>query len=99
MYIVDGTAYAGEPTPIVRVKSIRPLDDYKLWVRFTTDEIKIFDFKPLLDSSVFQPLNDISLFNQVYVDYGVAVWNDGEIDISTEKLYEDGLSIKSEESA
>ena len=99
MYIIDDIAYAGEATPIIRVKSVRPLDDYKLWVRFSTDETKIFDFKPLLNTSIFQPLQDIAVFKQVYVDYGVTVWNDGKIDIAPEKLYEDGQPVKSEENA
>ena len=59
IYIIDDIAYAGEANPIIRVKSIRPLDDYKLQVRFSTDEIKIFDFKQLLDTPIFQPLKDI----------------------------------------
>ena len=35
MYIVDGIAYAGEPEQLIRVKSVRALDDYKLLLLFT----------------------------------------------------------------
>jgi hypothetical protein len=38
-------------------------------------------------------LKDKDLFNSVYVDYGVTVWNEGTIDIAPEFLYEHGVSI------
>jgi hypothetical protein len=92
MYIRDGIVYAGEPESVIKVSGIRPLDDYRLWVRFSTGETKIFDFKPLLDTPAFLPIKDKTAFSSVYIDYGVPVWNDGEIDISPETLYKDGIS-------
>ena len=71
MNVIDGIAYAGEPEPIIKVNEIRPMDNYKLWIRFNTGEAKAFDFKPLLDMTAFAPLKNIDLFNQVYIDYGV----------------------------
>lgn len=87
MYIVNGIAYAGERTPVIKISGIRPLDDYKLWIRFSTGEVKIFDFAPLLTQPAFAPLADHDLFCGVYIDYGVAVWADGEIDIAPQYLY------------
>lgn len=92
MYVKDGIAYAGEPEKAITVKSVRPLDDFKLWLRFSTDEIKVFDFTPLLDRPVFQPLKEKAVFAQAYIDYGVVVWNDGDIDIAPETLYEGGVA-------
>lgn len=99
MYVLNGIAYAGEPSPILRVIGVRPLADYKLWVRFNTGEAKVFDFKPLLDTPVFAPLKDEAVFKQVYIDYGMAVWQDGDIDIAPEKLYQDGVPVENVESA
>ena len=90
MYIIDGIAYAGEKLPEIKVAGVRPLDNYKLWLRFNTGEVKVFDFKPLLDEEAFAPLSDKDIFNGVYIDYGVTVWNDGDIDIAPETLYEYG---------
>lgn len=87
MYIKDGIAYAGEQKPLIKVSGVRPLDDYKLWLRFNNGETKIFDFKSELDFPAFSPLKDKSLFKAVYIDYGVTVWNDGDIDIAPEYLY------------
>lgn len=91
MYIVDDIAYAGEQKPAIRVSGIRPLEDFKLWLRFNTGEAKIFDFKPLLNHAAFLPLASKSVFDYVYIDYGVPVWCDGEIDIAPETLYEQGV--------
>jgi len=99
MYIINGIAYAGEQTVPVRVSGVRPLVDYRLWVRFNTGEAKVFDFTPLLDTPGFTPLRDEAAFKQVYIDYGATVWNDGEIDIAQERLYEDGVAVGSIASA
>ena len=68
---------------------------YKLWVRFNTGEAKIFDFKPMLDMPAFAALKNTELFNRVYIDYGVPVWNDGDIDIAPERIYRDGVPCDS----
>ena len=94
MYIRDGIAYAGERKPIVKVSGVRPLEDHRLWVRFNTGEAKVFDFKPLLNQPGFAPLTDIDTFKGVYIDYGVAVWCDGQIDIAPEALYAEGVTVE-----
>lgn len=91
MYIVDGIAYAGEPAPVIKVSGVRPMRDHKLWVRFSTGTAKIVDFTPLLKTLAFAPLADEEIFRSVYIDCGVTVWNDGEIDIAPEFLYEHGV--------
>ena len=93
MYIINGIAYACTPTPSIKVVGVQALGNHKLWIRFNTGETKIFDFKPLLNAPAFAPLTDEDLFKQVYIDYGVTVWQDGEIDIAPEKLYEDGQAV------
>lgn len=50
----------------------------------------MFDFKPLLEKPAYAALKDIDVFKGVYIDYGIPVWNDGDIDISPEYLYENG---------
>ncbi|NCC07760.1 MAG: DUF2442 domain-containing protein [Clostridia bacterium] len=96
MYIVDGIAYAGKAPEMLRVCGVRPIDDFKLWVRFNNGEAKVFDFKPLLGTPAFAPLADIAVFKNVYIDYGVPVWNNGDIDIAPETLYEKGEPDKGE---
>lgn len=90
MYIKNGIAYAGEPETPIKVSGVRPLEDYMLWVRFGNGEAKTFDFKKLLSTPAYAPLKDKNVFNSVYIDYGVTVWNDGDIDIAPEYLYKYG---------
>ena len=94
MYIINGIAYAGEQEPAIKVSGVRALDDYRLWIRFNSGETKIFDFKPLLNKPAFSPLKETDVFKGVYIDYGITVWNDGEIDIAPEYLYEHSKNIK-----
>ena len=53
----------------------------------------VFDFSKELNSPAFSPLKDKAIFNSVYIDYGVTVWNDGDIDIAPEYLYKNGVSV------
>ena len=57
----------------VRVESIGALDGWKLRLRFSTGEVKMFDFSPLLDAPCFRPLQDEKIFRSD----GVPVWLDG----------------------
>lgn len=91
MYVIDGIAYAGEPSPTLRVSGVRPLSGHRLWVRFNTGEAKVFDFSPLLSTPAFSPLADPQVFAGVYIDFDTAVWLNGEIDIAPETLYAHGV--------
>ena len=95
MYVIDGVAYAGERVPELTVSGVRPMDNGLLWVRFSTGETRIVDFKPLLSEPVFTQLADVAIFRDVYIDHGVTVWADGEIDIAPETLYEMSVSAES----
>lgn len=94
MYVINGIAYAGETTPVIKVSGVRPMNDFKLWVRFSTGEAKIFDCKSLFDTPAFASLSDKAVFDGVYIDYGVPVWNNGDIDISPEFLYAEGVEAE-----
>lgn len=101
MYIRNDIAYAGYETAVVpqpvKVCGVRPLDNYKLWLRFQNGETKIFDFDELLSCLAFVPLKNKRVFDSVYIDYGTVVWNDGEIDIAPEYLYDNGKPVGDEE--
>ena len=99
MYIKDGIAYAGEQKPVIKISGVRPMKDYILWVRFNTGEEKLYDFKPLLELAAYKALKDVTIFNNVYIDYGVTVWENGDIDIAPEELYENGVVVNNTEIA
>lgn len=92
MYIENGIVFAGEKRALLKVTGARPMEEYKLQVRFSTGEVKIYDMKPLLTTAAFSPLSDKSVFESVCIDCGVPVWNDGDIDIAPEELYQNGVT-------
>ena len=79
-----------------KVKSVFPLDDYKLLVQFCVGVTKVYDVKPLFEwKDVFKTLEENSLFYDVVVDvggYGVS-WNDN-VDLSCDELWENGQEFK-----
>ena len=93
MHVIDGVAYADEQDKPIIVVSVRAMKDYNLWIRFSTGETKVFDFTPLLEQGVFRAFKNKKVFKDVYVDYGVPVWCNGEIDIAPEHLYHQGVSV------
>jgi len=94
MYEKDGIVYADNPAPVLTIKQVRPLENYKLRVRFSTDEEKEIDISTLLNEPVFKPLQNINLFKSVYIDYGTVVWCNGTIDIAPDYLYNMNTSAK-----
>lgn len=95
MYIINGIAYAGEQTQPLKISGVRPMENHMLWVRFSNGEARVIDCKPLLREPAFAPLADEGVFRTVYIDYGITVWNEGEIDIAPEALYDMGVPAES----
>lgn len=87
MYIVDGIAYAGEPTEDMKVESARYMGGFVFLVTFSTGETRLFDVTSLFEYPVFQPLSDEQVAQAFAIDRGVLTWCDGEVDIAPEALY------------
>jgi len=88
MYIINGIAYAGEFKDNLTVTDIRILDDLIMIVTFSTGEHRLFDATCLLQYPAFSILQDEKIFRTAKVEYGVVVWNDGDIDLAPETMYE-----------
>ncbi|MDR3315040.1 MAG: DUF2442 domain-containing protein [Coriobacteriales bacterium] len=93
MYIKDDIAYAGESEPLLKVIGVKAMDDYRLWLRFSNHEERLFDMEPLLAYPAFSKLQDPDLFKGVYLDYGVPTWGEGTIDVAPETLYEQSVQV------
>ena len=75
------------------VKEVKPLEDYKLFLKFSNDENRIFDVIPLLEKPVYKPLKDKNLFNKVHIVYGYTIaWNN-ELDMCPDSLYIDSKPV------
>ncbi len=69
------------------VKSVKPLDGYKLLLTFENNEEKVFDVSPYLDLGKFSELKDVSLFNSVTVSFDAIKWPN-HLDLDPEFLYQ-----------
>jgi hypothetical protein len=60
------------------VINVKPLDGYKLLLKFENDEERIFDVSPYFNMGKFAELKDVSLFNTVTVKFdsmnGQIIW-------------------------
>ena len=72
------------------VKYVRPLADFRLEVKFADGTQGLVDMARLLarDCGVFEPLREVSLFNQVFVDDGVVTWPGG-LDLAPDTMHQE----------
>ena len=87
MYIKNGICYAGELVENIKVVEVKPLRGRMLLVTFSTGEKRIFD-TTLLTGGAFLPLNNEEIFNHPSIFHGVITWNNGNIDVAPETVYE-----------
>jgi hypothetical protein len=66
-------------------KTVKPLDDYRIFVELADGRKGIFDLKPYLDRGVLRELQDVYYFNQVGIVFGSVTWPN-EQDIAPETL-------------
>ncbi len=74
--------------PMVDVLKLRPLDGFRLWVRFTDGSEGVRDFADILshDGPMLAPLRSPDFFARVFVESGVPTWPNG-FDIDPINLY------------
>lgn len=75
-------------TPDISV--VRVLQDYKLYIKFSNGEEKIYDMTPLLNHKFYQGLKDKERFKKVKPNGITVEWETGE-DVSPESLYYDSI--------
>ncbi len=65
--------------PIYRIVSFKIAGPYTLEVEFDDKTTQVIDFQPILRGELYEPLRDLTLFNQVQIDPEVytLVWPNG----------------------
>ena len=91
MYIVNGIAYASEPTDEIKISGVKCLSDMMMILTFETGEKRLFDATQLLAYPAFTPLADDEIFKSAQVEWGVVTWCNGELDIAPESMYENSV--------
>ena len=77
------------PGPLVRVKSVEPLDEFRVRITFQNDVQKEIDLERFLRGEVFEPIRkDPEVFRSVKVIGNTIGWNNGA-DIDPDVLYYD----------
>jgi len=80
------------------VKTVRPLDDYQIYVELEDGRKGVFDLKPYLDHGMFRELKDKNYFSQVNIMLGSVTWPNAQ-DIAPETLVAELKPIEKEDSA
>ena len=76
----------------MKIINVKYLNDYKLDVTFYNKETLIFDFESFLKHSNHKSINKFlnkDKFKKVVIDTGFLSWNNGEMEISGEWIYEE----------
>jgi hypothetical protein len=75
---------------MIRVVEVRPLENARLWVRFSDGVEGTFSVEPERRGGIFVPLTDPKVFNQVRIDedFGCVEWPAG-IDLCPTAMHEE----------
>ncbi len=88
MQIINGIAYATQEVETLKVISAKPLDDMIILLTFNNQQERIFDASFLLKMPAFKPLANPQIFQSCQIINGILCWANGDIDISSETLYQ-----------
>jgi hypothetical protein len=72
---------------ISKLVSVKPLENYSIFVTFSDGVQGVVDLQHLAKKGVFQAWDNNNLFSKVHIDdFGAIAWND-DIDICPDKAY------------
>jgi len=76
----------------LKVKTVKPIDNYMLHIWFTNGEEGLFDVKPYLNLGMFVELKDLAMFNTVRPD-GLSIEWANEASLSPDTIYISSVKI------
>jgi len=74
------------------VVDVKPLENYRLLLKFENNEERIFDATPFLEQGRFEELKNIALFNSVKISFDSIQWPIN-LDFDPEFLYDYGVPV------
>ena len=74
------------------VIEVRPLEEYKLYLKFEDGKEKIYDVTKMLENECYKKLKDKQYFETVKACGITVEWKDGE-DIAPEDLYFNSVDV------
>ena len=71
------------------------IEEYRINLKFKNGKTGIVNLAEYISNGeIFKPLRSLENFKKFSVDYGTLTWNNGEIDIAPETLYEKATAEK-----
>ena len=86
MIITDDICYANIENESIRVLEATPINSEALHLVFSNGEKKLFN-RNKLTGSVYEPLQNASVFCNTEIIHSVVTWMNGEIDCAPEYMY------------
>ena len=77
--------------PLLKVVAAEYVSDYTLRLTFSTGEVRLVDFTPLMQKGICRKLQDVDYFKSFHLDPFTVDWNN-EIGFAPRYLYERGVS-------
>ena len=72
---------------LVRVRTVEPLEGFRVCLKFEDDTQKEIDLEPYLHGPVFEPIrSDPAVFRSMKVEGGTIAWDNGA-DVDPDVLY------------
>jgi hypothetical protein len=73
---------------MVKVVKLKPLDDHRLWVKFSDGAEGIRDYTEMIaeGGAMVEPLRDPAFFGKAFLSMGVPTWPNGH-DVDAIALY------------
>lgn len=68
------------------LRSVTPLDGYRLFLELTSGSIAIVDLSNKLETARFYNLRDENLFKTAITDGDYVIWGNGEVQLTTKEL-------------
>ena len=91
MIVRNGTCYAENSQPVLKITAFENCGDHQMCVVFNDGATRIFDGRSLLQGEAFAPLSDAIVFADCKLDYETLTWLDGELDVAPEFVYENSV--------
>lgn len=97
MYVINDVAFAeGFNKEKLKIESFKIISELCMLVTFSNGEKRIFDLKALMEYPIYKKLEDFNIFKKAYLENGIIVWDNGEIDISVEAVYKNSYEYEQE---
>ena len=92
MYIVNDVAYAENfNNKNLKIVELKIISELCMLVTFSNGEKRIFDAQFLMQYPIYKKLQDFNIFKNAYIENGIIVWNNGEIDIGVDTVYDNSF--------